>query len=78
MQNPTLFVGFQFLDLGVILLALYMKKLRNYRILMLVSGFVGIVGYWGNIQMIIIKSMVISIMVFKLATAKNDPLAEAA
>lgn len=75
MAKPTLSVALQFADLGIILLALYMKTLRNYRILMLLSGFVGMAAYWGNTQMMIIKGIVIAIMIYKLLTGKPDVLA---
>lgn len=39
-----------------------MTDLKNYRKLMLVSGFVGMAAYWGNPQMMIIKALVIGIM----------------
>tara|TARA_Y100001960_G_scaffold332700_1_gene434279 strand:- start:10131 stop:10682 length:552 start_codon:yes stop_codon:yes gene_type:complete len=71
LKDPTLSTGMQFADLGVILLALSMKDLKHYRILMLISGFVGMVGYYGNTQMMIIKAMVIGIMCFKLFIEKE-------
>nr|WP_086940609.1 hypothetical protein [Thaumasiovibrio occultus] len=64
--EPSIALAFQFLDLGIIVIALSMKSLKNYRILMLISGFVGMIGYWESEQAIIIKSMVIGIMLFKL------------
>ncbi|KLV08461.1 hypothetical protein C9I92_16245 [Photobacterium ganghwense] len=64
--EPSLAVAFQFADLAVILAAIYMTTLRKYRVLMLISGFVGMVGYYGNPQMMIIKAMVIGIMSYKL------------
>lgn len=67
-SNPTWQVGLQFADLGIILTALYMTSLKNYRILMLISGFVGMAAYYGNTQMMIIKAIVISLMFFKLFT----------
>ncbi|GHA39554.1 hypothetical protein ACFFLZ_00400 [Photobacterium aphoticum] len=70
--EPTLAVAFQFADLGVILAAIYMTSLRKYRVLMLISGLVGMVGYYGNPQMMIIKAMVIGIMSYKLITQKED------
>lgn len=69
--EPTLPVGLQFADLGIILAALYMTTIKNYRILMLISGFVGMAAYWGNTQMMIIKGLVIVIMIFKLVTKKD-------
>ncbi|PSU35901.1 hypothetical protein [Photobacterium lutimaris] len=70
--EPTLSVGFQFLDLGIILTAIYMTSLRKYRVLMLMSGFVGMVGYYGNPQMMIIKVLVICIMSYKLYKNQDD------
>ncbi|WEM45498.1 hypothetical protein PTW35_20685 (plasmid) [Photobacterium sp. DA100] len=70
--EPTLAVGFQFLDLGIILTAIYMTSLRKYRVLMLMSGFVGMVGYYGNPQMMIIKALVIGIMSYKLYKNQDD------
>ncbi|CEO41354.1 hypothetical protein C0Z01_21330 [Photobacterium kishitanii] len=70
--EPTLAVGLQFVDLGVIVIALYMTELKKYRILMLLSGFVGMAGYYGNPQMMIIKALVIIIMSYKLFTTRND------
>ena len=70
--EPTLAVGLQFVDLGVIVIALYMTELKKYRILMLLSGFVGMVGYFGNPQMMVIKALVIIIMTYKLFTTRND------
>ena len=66
LANPTIWVALQFVDLGIILAAMSMKTLKNYRILMLSSGFVGMAAYWGNTQMMIIKGLVISIMIYKL------------
>ena len=66
LKQPTLAVGLQFLDLGIILLALYMKKLNRYRLLMFVSGIVGMAAYWGNTQMMIIKALVVIIMSYNL------------
>ena len=70
LSNPTWQVGLQFIDLGVILIALYMKSLKNYRILMLISGFVGVAAYYGNtlfkkFNMMIIKGIVIILMLLK-------------
>ncbi len=70
--EPTLSVALQFADLGIILLALYMTRLTNYRKLMLISGFVGMAAYYGNPQMMIIKAMVIGIMSFKLLFDKSQ------
>ncbi|WP_413112144.1 hypothetical protein [Thaumasiovibrio sp. DFM-14] len=70
--DPTLPVAFQFMDLGLIVAALSMKSLRKYRVLMLISGFVGMVAYFGTIQMMIIKAMVIGIMAFKLLSRSQD------
>ncbi|WP_028021486.1 hypothetical protein [Enterovibrio calviensis] len=70
--EPTLPVALQFVDLGIILLALYMTTLTNYRKLMLISGFVGMAAYYGNTQMMIIKAMVIGIMTFKLLFDKSQ------
>lgn len=64
--NPTLSVGLQFADLFLIVIALSMKSLHNYRILMFISGFVGMAAYYGNTQMMIIKGLVICMMAFKL------------
>ncbi len=56
-----------------------MTDLKNYRKLMLVSGFVGMAAYWGNPQMMIIKALVIGIMTFKLFFDKRaEPVPEAA
>lgn len=78
--DPTLPVALQFADLGIILLALYMTTLTNYRKLMLLSGFVGMAAYYGNPQMMIIKALVIGIMTYKLFFDKSQDLetAEAA
>ncbi len=70
--EPTLAVALQFGDLGIILLALYMTSLTNYRKLMLISGFIGMAAYYGNPQMMIIKAMVISIMSYKLLFDKSE------
>ncbi|MBV7298109.1 hypothetical protein [Enterovibrio paralichthyis] len=70
--NPTLPVALQFADLGIILLALYMTTLGNYRKLMLLSGFVGMAAYYGNPQMMIIKALVIGIMSYKLFFDKSQ------
>ncbi|WP_407333356.1 hypothetical protein [Enterovibrio sp. 27052020O] len=70
--EPTLAVALQFADLGVILLALYMTTLTNYRKLMLISGFIGMAAYYGNTQMMIIKVLVIGIMSFKLLFDKSQ------
>ncbi|MEZ8142905.1 hypothetical protein A1OO_11345 [Enterovibrio norvegicus FF-33] len=70
--EPTLSVALQFADLGVILLALYMTTLTNYRKLMLLSGFVGMAAYYGNTQMMIIKVLVIGIMSYKLLFDKSQ------
>lgn len=70
--EPTMMVAFQFADLGVILVAMYMTDLKKYRVLMLLSGFVGMVGYYGNPQMMIIKAMVIGIMSYKLISTKEE------
>lgn len=69
---PTLSVGLQFVDLAIILVALYMKSLTNYRWFMLFSGFVGMAAYYGNPQMMIIKAMVICIMSYKLIFDKTQ------
>ncbi len=69
--EPTLPVALQFADLGIILLALYMTTLSNYRKLMLISGFVGMAAYYGNTQMMIIKAMVICIMSYKVFIDKE-------
>ncbi|WP_087024903.1 hypothetical protein [Thaumasiovibrio subtropicus] len=66
--NPTLSVGLQFMDLGLIVAALSMKQLDRYRLLMLISGFVGMFAYYGNAQMMIIKAIVIGIMSYKLVS----------
>ncbi|MGI2259276.1 phosphopyruvate hydratase [Shewanella sp. GXUN23E] len=76
--EPTLAVALQFVDLGIILLALYMTTLRNYRLLMLLSGFVGMAAYYGNTQMMIIKALVIGIMTFKLLFDKTEQQANQA
>lgn len=68
LEHPTWSVGLQFADLGIILLALYMKELKHYRILMLISGFVGMAAYYGNTQMMVIKALVIGMMIAKLFT----------
>lgn len=70
--EPTLIVALQFVDLGIILAALYMTKLTSYRWLMLASGFVGMGAYYGNEQMMIIKAMVIGIMSYKLIFDKSQ------
>lgn len=70
--DPTLPVALQFADLGIILLARYMTSLTNYRKLMLISGFIGMAAYYGNTQMMIIKTMVIGIMSFKLLFDKSQ------
>ncbi len=70
--EPTYATALQFVDLGVILLALYMTKLTNYRKLMLISGFIGMAAYYGNPQMMIIKAMVIGIMSYKLLFDKSQ------
>lgn len=72
LENPTIFVALQFVDLGLILLALYMTSLRNYRIIMFLSGFVGFFAYYGNTQMMIIKIMVIGIMIYKFMTSEKE------
>ncbi len=72
LAQPTLTVALQFADLGIILLALYMTTLRNYRMLMLMSGFVGMAAYYGNTQMMIIKALVIGIMTFKFLFDKTE------
>ncbi|BDM65693.1 hypothetical protein NFHSH190041_31450 [Shewanella sp. NFH-SH190041] len=64
--NPSWSEGLQYADLGVILLAMYMTNIKNYRVFMLLSGFVGMAAYYGNIQMMITKALVIGIMSFKL------------
>ncbi|AMG29435.1 hypothetical protein AL542_03145 [Grimontia hollisae] len=78
--DPTLPVALQFADLGIILLALYMTTLTNYRKLMLLSGFIGMAAYYGNPQMMVIKALVIGIMTYKLLFDKSQDLetAEAA
>lgn len=78
--DPTLPVALQFADLGIILLALYMTTLPNYRKLMLLSGFIGMAAYYGNPQMMVIKALVIGIMTYKLLFDKSQDLetAEAA
>lgn len=70
--EPSLSVALQFADLGIILLAIYMTSLTRYRALMLLSGFVGFAAYYGNEQMMIIKSIVIGIMIFKLIFDKSN------
>lgn len=70
-SNPTVSVALQFGDLGIILAALCMKELKKYRVLMLISGFVGLAAYWGNTQMMIIKGLVILIMIYKLFIMKK-------
>ncbi|MFL7012776.1 hypothetical protein [Enterovibrio norvegicus] len=70
--DPTLAVALQFADLGVILAALYMTTLTNYRKLMLLSGFIGMAAYYGNDQMMIIKALVIGIMTYKLLFDKSQ------
>lgn len=72
LKAPTLATGLQFVDLGLILIALYMTSLKKYRIFMLMSGFVGMAAYYGNTQMMIIKAMVIGIMIFKLFLKKEE------
>ncbi len=64
--EPTLDTALQFMDLGIIVAALAMTSLRKYRVLMLISGFVGMAAYFGNPQMMIIKALVIGIMSYKL------------
>ncbi len=77
--DPSVFVALQFLDLFVILIALYMTSLTRYRQFMLLSGFIGMFAYYGNPQMMIIKAMVISIMCYKFMFDKgqNEETAEA-
>lgn len=70
--SPTLSVALQFADLAIILVALYMTTLTNYRWFMLFSGFVGMAAYYGNPQMMIIKAMVIGIMSYKLMFDKSQ------
>lgn len=70
--DPTLAVALQFADLGIILIALYMTTLTNYRWFMLLSGFVGMAAYYGNPQMMIIKALVIGIMGYKLMFDKSQ------
>ena len=72
MSDPSVFVALQFLDLFVILIALYMTSLTRYRQFMLLSGFVGMFAYYGNPQMMIIKAMVISIMCYKFMFDKTQ------
>lgn len=72
MSAPSWAVGLQFADLGIILVSLYMKELKNYRILMLISGFVGMAAYYGNTQMMIIKALVIVMMLIKLFTKLGE------
>ncbi|MGF1684557.1 hypothetical protein L4D09_27160 [Photobacterium makurazakiensis] len=78
--DPTLPVALQFMDLGLIVAALYMTTLKKYRTLMLISGFVGLGAYFGNTQMMIIKCMVIGIMSYKLIAPsqqeKVEPVAQ--
>ncbi|WP_097356289.1 hypothetical protein [Candidatus Enterovibrio escicola] len=66
MVEPTLPVALQFADLSVILAALYMTTLTNYRQLLLLSGFIGMAAYYGNPQMMTIKALVICMMTYKL------------
>jgi hypothetical protein len=68
-NNPTLAEALQFGDLALILLALYMTDLKRFRLLMFLSGFVGMAAYFGNPQMMIIKALVIGIMAYKLFRA---------
>lgn len=70
--EPTITVALQYLDLAVIVAALYMTSLKNYRMLMLTSGFVGMAGYYGNPQMMIIKALVIVIMSYKLYSTRHQ------
>ncbi|MCW8328476.1 hypothetical protein MD588_06600 [Photobacterium sp. SDRW27] len=70
--EPTLPVALQFMDLGVIVTALYMTSLKKYRVLMLVSGFVGMAAYYGNPQMMVIKAIVIGIMTYKLVSPSQQ------
>ncbi|ATF10147.1 hypothetical protein [Candidatus Enterovibrio altilux] len=74
--DPTLPVALQFADLGVILIALYMTTLSNYRKLMLLSGFIGMAAYFGNAQMMIIKLLVIGMMIYKLFFDKSNETIE--
>ncbi|MEF1220197.1 hypothetical protein REH76_20845, partial [Photobacterium damselae] len=71
-NNPTISEALQFGDLALILLALYMTELKKYRILMFLSGFVGMAAYYGNPQMMIIKALVIGIMAYKLYSTRNQ------
>ncbi|UJZ95529.1 hypothetical protein IHC87_18935 [Photobacterium damselae subsp. damselae] len=71
-NNPTISEALQFGDLALILLALYMTELKKYRILMFLSGFVGMAAYYGNPQMMIIKALVIAIMAYKLYSTRNQ------
>ncbi|RMZ61896.1 hypothetical protein D9U34_21890, partial [Vibrio anguillarum] len=43
--------------------------LKRFRLLMFLSGFVGMAAYFGNPQMMIIKALVIGIMAYKLFRA---------
>ncbi|MCG7588479.1 MULTISPECIES: hypothetical protein [Photobacterium] len=74
--EPTLPVALQFMDLGLIVAALYMTTLRKYRALMLVSGFIGMAAYYGNPQMMVIKAMVIGIMSYKLIAPSQQEKGE--
>ncbi|PSW66796.1 hypothetical protein C0W88_01080 [Photobacterium leiognathi subsp. mandapamensis] len=69
--EPTITVALQYGDLIIIVAALYMTSLKNYRMLMLLSGFVGMAGYFGNPQMMIIKALVIAIMSYKLYSTRH-------
>ena len=70
--EPTWQVALQYVDLALILLALYMTSLTKYRTLMLISGFVGMGAYFGSTQMMIIKALVILITGYKLITIKPE------
>lgn len=69
--EPTIMVALQYADLAIIVAALYMTSLQKYRLLMLASGFVGMAGYYGNPQMMIIKALVIVIMSYKLYSTRH-------
>ncbi len=71
LAEPTMFVALQFVDLGIIVTALAMTQLSKYRVLMLISGFVGMGAYFGNPQMMIIKALVIGIMSYKLYSTRH-------
>ena len=66
--DPSLGLLLTWLDFAVILTALSMKKIRLFQFLMLTSAFVGGYAYYllGIEQMVVIKSIVAILMLYKL------------